>query len=83
MKEVVTYSAEIQGLHNTYFFLVEVIFRQFFKTTAAALTCAAHAAVNSFVLVECRNGWVLWVAGFRQPKASPPWNVGIFFVIFQ
>ena len=50
MKEVVTYSAEIQGLHNTYFFLVEVIFRQFFKTTAAALTCAAHAAVLYLVL---------------------------------
>ena len=25
VKEVATYSAEIQGLHNTYFFLVEVI----------------------------------------------------------
>ena len=50
VKEVATYSAEIPGLRNTYFFLVEVIFGQFFKTTAAALTCATHAAVLYFVL---------------------------------
>ena len=80
MKEVVTYSAEIQGLHNTYFFLVEVIFRQFFKTTAAALTCAAHAAVLYFVLY-----YLSALGGKNLPAQSPPPHgmLEVFFVIFQ
>ena len=75
VKEVATYSAEVQGLHNTYFSWVEVICKQFFKTTAAALTCASHAAVLyfCFVLVEC-FGW----QESASPRPSSPWNVGDF-----
>ena len=75
VKEVATYSTEVHGLHNTYFSWVEVICKQFFKTTAAALTCASHAAVLyfCFVLVEC-FGW----QESASPKPSSPWNVGDF-----
>ena len=69
--------AEIQGLHNTYFSWVEVIYKQFFRITAAALTCAIPAVV---LFLFCTS-WVLWVAGFCQPKASSPWSVGYFCLV--